>query len=102
MKLTFKYELERLSNTKKEILKELMWHTTKVYNMVLYEIREGQVEIKENNNSMLVSGKELKSENRYLNKEIERLRQIQMCMLKESKKYKDTKRIKKLYEQRII
>lgn len=55
---------------------------------------------KENNNSMLVSGKELKSKNRYLNKEIERLRQIQMCMLKDSKKYKDTKRIKKLYEQR--
>ena len=272
MKLTFKYKLERLSNTKKEILKELMWHTTKVYNMVLYEIREGQVVIdenkslnlasnpiynyerknnwhskylhshtlqevvinvvenyksykalerkynenpeslkgkprfphfkskpiqavlftkyairrkgqklmlslskemqakfkvksldiviprklntlvnlesikqiritiknmeyimeiiyerneekldrtytnimaidlglnnivactnKENNNSMIVSGKELKSKNRYLNKEIERLRQIQMCMLKDSKKYKDTKRIKKLYEQR--
>ena len=55
MKLTFKYKLERLSNTKKEILKELMWHTTKVYNMVLYEIREGQVVIDENKNLNLAS-----------------------------------------------
>ena len=55
MKLTFKYKLERLSNTKKEILKELMWHTTKVYNMVVYEIREGQVVIDENKNLNLAS-----------------------------------------------
>lgn len=55
MKLTFKYKLERLSNTKKEILKELMWHTTKVYNMVLYEIREGQVVIDENKSLNLAS-----------------------------------------------
>lgn len=55
---------------------------------------------RENNKSMLVNGKELKSKNRYYNNEIERLRQIQMCMLKDSKKYKDTKRIKRIYEQR--
>ena len=55
---------------------------------------------KDNNKSMLVNGKDLKCKNRYYNNEIERLRQIQMCMLKDSKKYKETKRIKKLYEQR--
>lgn len=54
----------------------------------------------ENNNSLLVSGKEIKSKNRYINNEIERLQKIQMYMLKNSNKYKSTKRIKKLYEYR--
>lgn len=54
----------------------------------------------ENCNSMIVSGKELKSRNRYICNEIERLQQIQMHMLKDSKKYKSTKRIKRLYEKR--
>ena len=45
----------------------------------------------ENNKSLLVSGKEMKSKNRYINNEIERLQQIQMKMLKSSNKYKSTK-----------
>ena len=54
----------------------------------------------ENNKSLLVSGKEMKSKNRYINNEIERLQQIQMKMLKSSNKYKSTKWIKQLHEYR--
>ena len=49
---------------------------------------------------MIIPGKEIKSKNRYINNEIERLKQIQMKMLKDSKKYKSTKRITDLYEYR--
>lgn len=54
----------------------------------------------ENNNTMIISGKEIKSKNRYINNEIERLERIQMKMIKDSKKYKNTKRINILYEYR--
>ena len=54
----------------------------------------------ENNNTMIISGKEIKSKNRYINNEIERLESIQMRMIKDSKKYKNTKRINRLYEYR--
>ena len=55
---------------------------------------------KENSNSMLVSGKEIKSKNKYINEKIKHYQSIMMKMLKDSKKYKNTKRIKKLYEYR--
>ena len=32
-----------------------MWHTTKVYNMVLYEIKEGQVKVEENKSLNIAS-----------------------------------------------
>ena len=59
-----------------------MWHTTeekldRTYtNIMAIDLGLNNIVActnKENNNSMLVSGKELKSKNRYLNKEIEHL-----------------------------
>ena len=55
---------------------------------------------KENSNSILISGKEAKSKNKYINEKIKKLQQIEMKMRKTSKKYKNTKQIKKLYEYR--
>ena len=54
----------------------------------------------ENSKSLLISGKDAKSKNRYINEKIRKLQSIQMKMKKESKNYKNTKRIKKLYEYR--
>lgn len=55
---------------------------------------------KENTKAMLVSGKEIKSKNKYINEKIKHYQSIMMKMIKDSKKYKNTKRIKKLYEYR--
>ena len=52
-----------------------------------------------NNNNLIVAGERIKSKIGYINKEIDRLKRIQMKMLG-SKEYKNTKKIKKLYEQR--
>lgn len=55
---------------------------------------------KDNANTLLVSGRELKSKNRYINEKISKLQQIQMKSEKTSKNYKNTKQIKKWYEYR--
>lgn len=52
-----------------------------------------------NNKSLIMAGESLKSKIGYINKEIARLEGIQMKMIG-SKKYRNTKRINKLYEQR--
>ena len=52
-----------------------------------------------NNETLIVAGENLKSKIGYINKEITRLQEIQMKK-EGSKKYKNTKRIKKLYEKR--
>ena len=52
-----------------------------------------------NKETLIVAGENIKSKIRYYNKEIRRLQQIQMKMIKRDK-YKNTKRIKRLYEKR--
>ena len=54
---------------------------------------------KDNNESLIIAGERLKSKIGYINKEIDRLKGIQMKMTG-SKNYKNTKKINKLYEQR--
>lgn len=54
----------------------------------------------DNNRTLIVPGKQLKSKNRYINNEIKKYQSINMKMLKDSKKHKNTKKIKKLYEYR--
>lgn len=55
---------------------------------------------KDNSNSLLVSGKEAKSKNKYINEKIRKIQQIQMKMKKTSKNFKNTKQINSLYEYR--
>ena len=52
-----------------------------------------------NSNSLIIAGESLKSKIGYINKEIDRLKGIQMKM-QGNKRYKNTKRINRLYEQR--
>ena len=55
---------------------------------------------KDNSNTLLISGKPLKSKNKYYNEKISYLQKINMLSLKDSKKHKNTKRINKLYSKR--
>lgn len=55
---------------------------------------------KDNNNTLLISGKEAKSKNKYILDKIKHLQQINMKMLNNSKKYKNTRQINKLYQYR--
>lgn len=45
MKLTFKYSLNKLTKVNKDVLDDLLWHTTKTYNMLLYDIKNRKFEI---------------------------------------------------------
>ncbi len=54
---------------------------------------------KENMDMLLVSGKEAKSKNKYINEKVKNLQQIKMKMVG-NKKYKDTKQIKRLRKKR--
>lgn len=40
MRLSFKYVVSKINNMQREIINDLMWHTTKVYNILLHELRE--------------------------------------------------------------
>ena len=55
---------------------------------------------KDNLNTLLISGREAKSKNKYILNKIKHLQQIAMKMTKDSKKHKNTKQIKKLYNDR--
>ena len=55
---------------------------------------------KDNTNSLLISGRELKSKNRYINEKISKLQQINMKKQGRGNKYKNTKQIKKWYKYR--
>ena len=44
MKLTFVYNL-KLNKTQEEIVKEIMWHSSKIYNILNYEVKEGKEKI---------------------------------------------------------
>ena len=55
---------------------------------------------KDNTNTLLVSGREAKCKNKYTLDKIRHLQQINMKMLKDSNKHKNTKQIKKLYNSR--
>lgn len=48
MKLSFKYVVSKLNRMQKDIVNDLMWHTTKVYNILLHELREKERYIDEN------------------------------------------------------
>ena len=47
MRLTFTYII-RPNKIQDKIIKELMWHSSKVYNMLNYDVKEGKEKIKTN------------------------------------------------------
>ena len=46
MRQTFTY-MVKPNKSQEKIVKELMWHSIKVYNMLNYDVREGKDKIKE-------------------------------------------------------
>ena len=44
VRLTFVYNL-KLNEKQEEIIREIKWHCSKVYNTFNYEIREGKVDV---------------------------------------------------------
>ena len=55
MRLSFKYDVSKISNVQKEIIKDIMWHTTKVYNILLHELREKEKQININKSINIIS-----------------------------------------------
>ncbi|MBP3255012.1 MAG: transposase [Clostridia bacterium] len=100
MKLTFKYKLNKINVKQKEILSELMWHTTKVYNMVLYDIKEGKELINENKNLNIISTpiyRKYREENwhsKYLHSHT-----LQEVIINTVENYKSYKRLEKIYKE---
>ena len=100
MRLTFKYKLNKINVKQKEILSELMWHTTKVYNMLLYDIREGKEPINENKNLNIISTpiyRRYRKENwhsKYLHSHT-----LQEVIINTVENYKSYKRLEKIYKE---
>lgn len=55
MRLSFKYDVSKISNVQKEIINDIMWHTTKVYNILLHELREKEKQININKSINIIS-----------------------------------------------
>ena len=55
MLLTFKMDITNITDVQKNIIKDLCWHVEKVYNTLLYEIRESKREIDLNKSLNILS-----------------------------------------------
>ena len=55
MKLSFKYNVKNINSTEQNIISDLVWHTKKVSNMLLYDIREGKEKLELNKNLNIIS-----------------------------------------------
>ena len=55
MKLSFKYNVKNINSIQKNIISDLVWHTKKVSNMLLYDIREGKEKLELNKNLNIIS-----------------------------------------------
>ena len=62
MKLTLRYNITKIDKKQKEIIEEIMWHATKVYNMVLYELREEKRKIDVNKSINIIQTEIYKEE----------------------------------------
>ena len=40
MRLSFKYKVSKIDETQEKIIDDLIWHTKKVSNILLYDIKE--------------------------------------------------------------
>ena len=99
MKLTFTYII-RPNNTQDKIVKELMWHSSKVYNMLNYNVKEGKEKI--NTNEILnVEGSRIYKKYRKENWHSEYLHShmLQQIILNYIGDYKSYIAIKGMYEK---
>ena len=57
MKLSFKYNVKNIKSKQKEIISDLIWHTKKVSNTLLYDIREGKEKLDFGKSLNIISSK---------------------------------------------
>ena len=57
MKLSFKYNVKDIKSKQKEIISDLIWHTKKVSNTLLYDIREGKEKLDLSKSLNIISSK---------------------------------------------
>ena len=57
MKLSFKYNVKDIKPKQKEIISDLIWHTKKVSNTLLYDIREGKEKLDLSKSLNIISSK---------------------------------------------
>ena len=55
MRLSFKYIVSKLDETQEKIIDDLIWHTKKVSNILLYDIKEGKEKIEVDKNINIIS-----------------------------------------------
>ena len=55
MRLSFKYKVSKLDETQEKIIDDLIWHTKKVSNILLYDIKEGKEKIEVDKNLNIIS-----------------------------------------------
>ena len=67
VKLTLRYNITKIDKKQKQIIEEIMWHATKVYNMVLYELREGKRKIDVNKSIKIIQTEIYKEERKGTN-----------------------------------
>ena len=99
MRLTFTYII-RPNKSQDKIIKELMWHSSKVYNMLNYDVKEGKEEI--NTNGILnVEGSRIYKKYRKDNWHSEYLHShmLQQIILNYIGDYKSYIAIKEMYEK---
>ena len=99
MRLTFTYII-RPNKSQDKIIKELMWHSSKVYNMLNYDVKEGKEKI--NTNGILnVEGSRIYKKYRKENWHSEYLHShmLQQIILNYIGDYKSYIAIKEMYEK---
>ena len=55
MRLSFKYKVSKIDETQEKIIDDLIWHTKKVSNILLYDIKEGKEKIEVDKNLNIIS-----------------------------------------------
>ena len=99
MRLTFTYIIKP-NKSQEKIIKELMWHSSKVYNMLNYDVKEGKEKI--NANGILnVEGSKIYKKYRKENWHSEYLHShmLQQIILNYIGDYKSYIAIKSMYEK---
>ena len=99
MRLTFTYIIKP-NKSQEKIIKELMWHSSKVYNMLNYDVKEGKEKI--NANGILnVEGSKIYKKYRKENWHSEYLHShmLQQIILNHIGDYKSYVAIKSMYEK---
>lgn len=100
MKMSFKYVVEEKDELAEKIIKDIMWNGARVYNTVLYELREGKRKIDEKKSINIIQTpiyKEYQKENWHSEKLHSHT--LQQIIINVVQNYKSYMKAKKEYEK---